>query len=446
MNSRKLLIISFGLLLICQLGWAQSATQTAAQVKAIGALAAQSGKPVPLVPAASTPSGFFRPTIWVAGQLSPPKGLGLSPNALPSFCNKFRTNPTGFQWCPNAMQVAYGVPFKNTPAGKTFDGTGITIAIVDAFHYANAEADLANFNATMGLPACTKANGCFKNVDQNGGQNFCSPNAGWELETMLDLQWAHTMAPGAKLILVEGCTNSYSDLFTAVTTAVGMADIVSNSYGSGEFGGETGYDPVLNVNKPILFSSGDGGAPPEYPCVSPYVTCVGGTSLLPVSTVNFARASETGWSGSGGGCSLFDLKPVYQSGYGITVCSSERAAPDIAAVADPNTGAIVYDSGNGGWWLVGGTSLATPLSAGIFAVDMQARGGKFLHQINGDLYVRGCHGTGDCVAPGQINPYFFFDVLVGNNGFPAVPGYDLVTGMGVAFGKSMGGLYGIPTP
>jgi subtilase family serine protease len=261
---------------------------------------------------------------------------------------------------------------------------------------------------------------------------------------MLDLEWAHAMAPGAKLVLVEGCTNSFADLATALTTAVGMADIISNSYGSLEFGGETGLDSVYNVNKPILFSSGDNGTPTSYPCASPYVTCVGGTTL----NVNgaFQRVSETGWAGSGGGCSQFEAKPSYQSGNGITVCSSTRATPDIAAIADPATGVAVWDSGNGGYFLVGGTSLATPVMAGIFADDMQAKGGKFLHQIDDDLYTRGCHGTVNCIGPGQINPYFFFDVVLGSNGLPAGPGYDMVTGMGVAVGKSMGGLYGIPTP
>ena len=230
---------------------------------------------------------------------------------------------------------------------------------------------MAKFNTDMGLPPCTKASGCFTNVDQNGGQNFCGPNAGWELETMLDLEWAHAMAPGAKLVLVEGCTNSFANLATAVTTAVGMADIISNSYGSLEFGGETGLDPTFNVNKPILFSSGDNGTPTSYPCASPYVTCVGGTTLN--VNASFQRISETGWAGSGGGCSQFEAKPGYQSGNGITVCSSDRATPDIAAIADPAPELLVWDSGNGGYFLVGGTSLATPVMAGIFADDMQAR-------------------------------------------------------------------------
>ena len=129
--------------------------------------------------------------------------------------------------------MAYGT---NTVIGGN-GGAGVTIAIVDAFHYANNEADLNFFSTDMGLPACTTENGCFKNVDQNGGQNFCGSDSGWEVETMLDLEWAHAMAPNAKIVLVEGCTNDDSDLATAVQTAAKVegANFVSNSWGEDEF-------------------------------------------------------------------------------------------------------------------------------------------------------------------------------------------------------------------
>jgi len=441
MNFRKLLFVSLGLLLVCQLGWAQQATS----VQVTAARAEQIGHGLPVVAQSATPSGYHRPFVWVGGTLS--KGVTplVSP-ALPSFCNT--QHSYGWLYCPNDLEIAYEVPFTKTPGGTLiYKGSGETIAIVDAFHYAGNEADLNQFSSDMGLPQCTSASGCFKNVDQNGGQNFCGHNANWELETMLDLEYAHAMAPLAKLVLVEGCTNSFADLAAAVTTAVGMADIVSNSYGSLEFGGEVGLDPVYNVNKPILFSSGDNGTPTSYPCASPYVTCVGGTSLQ-INPFNAHRASETGWAGSGGGCSQFEVKPVYQSANGINYCSSDRATPDIGAIAADTSEVAVLDSGNGGYFRVWGTSLATPVMAGVFAVDMQARGGKFLHQINGDLYLRGCHGTANCIGPGQINSYFFYDVFAGgDNGTGTLGfGYDMVTGMGVAVGKSMGGLYGIPTP
>jgi subtilase family serine protease len=443
MNFRKLLIVSFGLLLICQLGWAQQPTDP---VKALAVKAQQLGHGLPVVPKSAIGPGQARPFVWVGGMVTE----GLLPKAgtnIPAVCNTLRTY--GYLMCPNGLQSVYGVPFKKTPGGTiTYDGTGMTIGIVDAFHYALAEADLLANTRALGLPDCTKANGCFQDLDQNGNDatNTTCGDAvanGWDTEIMLDLVYAHAMAPGAKLILVEGCTNYFSDLNTAVTTAVGLTDVVSNSWGGGEFNGETGFDPIYNVNKPLLFASGDSGTPAIYPCASPYVSCVGGTTLT-INTTTLQRVTETGWSGSGGGCSTQEGIPSYQSGNGVTLCSPYRALPDIAADGSDQSPVLLYIRGTG--YRVWGTSLATPLMAGIFASDMQARGGKFLHQINGDLYTRGCHGTANCVGAGQINSYFFYDVTAGNNGLPAGPGFDLVTGMGVAVGKNMGGLYGIPTP
>ncbi|MEO8725069.1 MAG: S53 family peptidase [Acidobacteriaceae bacterium] len=444
MNNRKLILsaISSSLLLACQFGWSQSATSV--QVKARVALAQQTGKPLPLVPANAVPAGHYRPHIMVLSAMAsqlPSLNAQFKPNlTLPSFCNKPRTG-NGFQFCPNAMQAAYGVPFKKTPAGTiSYDGTGMTIGIVDAYHYANASSDLDHFNAEMGLPACTAASGCFKQLDQNGGTNYCGANANWELETMLDLEWAHSIAPGAKIVLVEGCSNSFADLGAAVTTAVSLTDVVSNSYGAGEFSGENTYDSTYNVNKPILFSSGDNGTPTSYPCASPYATCVGGTSLR-VNPTTFQRTLETGWSGSGGGCSSQEAQPGYQSANGVNGCGVFRATPDVAADADPNTGAIVYDSGNGGHYLVGGTSLASPVTAALYADVMQAR--HPFGQMNPSLYTAGCHGVADCTGTGKINAYYYYDVLTGNNGLAAGPGYDQVTGMGVSNAAHLGGLFGL---
>ena len=446
MNFRRLLLITLAVLVICQLGWAQ---QKADYTRDVAIRAQQLGHGLPLVPKSAIGPGQSRPFIWIGGLVTE----GLTPKVgtnIPSVCNTLRSY--GTLMCPNGLQTAYGVPFKNTPAGRLNDGTGLTIGIVDAFHYANAEADLAANTANLGLPACTKANGCFKDLDQYGNDatNTTCGDAvsnGWATEIMLDLVYAHAMAPGAKLILVEGCTNYNSDLYQAVTTAVGLTDIVSNSWGEGEDPSETADDVVFNVNKPLLFASGDSGTPAIYPCASPYVTCIGGTTLQ-INFTTLQRTNETGWAGSGGGCSAYEAIPGYQSGNGVNLCSPHRALPDIAADGSDQSPVLLYYSGSGTLlgYRVWGTSLATPLTAGILAVDMQARGGKFLHQIDGDLYTRGCHGTANCVGAGQLNPYFFYDVTVGNNGLPAGPGFDLVTGMGVAFGKSMGGMYGIPTP
>jgi subtilase family serine protease len=440
MNPRKVLLVVTSLLLACQMGLAQDGRTTAAQVKALATLAQQTGQAFPVVPASS--QGYTRPFVWVAGRLNNP---GIRPE-LPSFCNKPGTHI--FVFCPNALQITY----QTTSIAFANGGAGMVIGIVDAFHYASNDADLARFNTDMGLPQCTIASGCFQDLDQNGGHSYCGADAGWELETQLDLEWAHAMAPNAKLVLVEGCTNSFNDLATAVTTAIGLADVVSNSYGAREFGGENAFDPFYFSTKPILFSSGDSGAPAQYPCASPNVTCVGGTTLTPNLTT-FVRVSETGWAGSGGGCSVFEPSQGFQTGNGVNICGTARAVPDIAADADPQSGVAVYDSGNGGYFLVGGTSLATPLMAGIIADLDTARttvvptflrkaklqGSAGLPTIDSSLYLKYAgHPIGNPYA------YYYYDVLLGNNGFPAGPGYDLVTGLGVLTAPHAGPPWNLP--
>jgi subtilase family serine protease len=449
MNARKLILITVGLLLVCQFASAQA---SGPNIQKLAISAAQTRSGLPVIPANTVAAGQARPYIWVAQQLSQGRNVGPLLQGLPSFCNVNNT-AGGFNWCPNALQVAYGT--NSILAGN--GGKGMTIAIVDAYHYAHVKSDLDFFNAEMGqVPMdCVGNDPCFQDLDQNGGTNYCGSNTGWELETMLDVEWAHAMAPYANIILVEGCTNSFNDLATAVTTAVSLgADVVSNSYGANEFSGESTFDPAYITPVPILFSSGDNGAAGKgYPCASPYVTCVGGTRLMPVSTTDFHRGTETGWSGSGGGCSLpEEALPGYQSGNGVTICST-RAMPDISADADGNTGVIVYDSGNGGHFRVGGTSVACPLMAGMFADLDTARttvvptflrkaklaGSASASFVNNGLYLKYAgHNTG--------NPYvfYYFDILTGNNGFAAGPGYDLVTGLGVLSAPHAGPPWNLP--
>ncbi len=445
MNIRKLVLVATSLLLACQMGLAQNGRMTAAQVRALTTLAQQSGRSLPLVPSALR--GHTRPFVWMSGRLN----NNARPLTLPSFCNMPDTNIGGdiFVFCPNALQITYqtnSISFAN-------GGAGMVIGIVDAFHYGTTEssqaaADLARFSSDMGLPA---ANFTDLNQDGTGAPYNCGSDSGWEVETMLDLEWAHAMAPNARLVLVEGCDNSFDNLNVAVTTAVGLADVVSNSYGSEEFDGQQAFDPVYAGPKPILFSSGDEASPTSYPCSSPNVTCVGGTTLTPNLTT-FARVSETGWSDSGGGCSAFEPATTYQTNNGVTLCGATRATPDIAADADPFSGVAVFDSGNGGYLLVGGTSLATPLMAGIFADIDAARvnapgpfhkpklqGTAGSPTLDSSLYLKYAgHNTG--------NPYafYYFDVLIGNNGLPAGPGYDLVTGLGVLTAPHAGPPWNLP--
>ncbi len=299
--------------------------------------------------------------------------------------------------------------------------SSITIAIVDAFNHPNIESDLSVYSAQYGLPACTTANGCFRKVDQRGGTQYPKTNAGWALEIALDVEIAHAICPNCKLLLVEADSNSFANLSTAENYAAAHATVVSNSWGANEFSGETGLDGSFDHSVPITFSSGDSGYGVEYPAASPNVTAVGGTRLTRNSST--ARGwTETTWSGAGSGCSAYEPKPSWQQDTGC----SRRTVADVSADADPNTGAAVYSSvryyGQSGWFQVGGTSLASPIIAGVYALA----GGNTSKAT--DLY---SHTSS------------LFDVVSGSNGncggsylCTAVTGYDGPTGLGTPDGVS----------
>ena len=195
------------------------------------------------------------------------------------------TSPKGLS--PATIKSVYNFPTSLTA------GAGKTIAIVDAYDDPTAESDLNVFSAQFGLPACTTANGCFKKVNQTGGTAYPRKDAGWALEISLDVQWAHAIAPGAKILLVEAGSNSFTNLLAAEDYAKANANYVSNSWGGSEFSGESSNDSHFSQSGVSFFvSSGDAGTPAEYPSASPNVISVGGTTL------NFSGStftSETGW-------------------------------------------------------------------------------------------------------------------------------------------------------
>lgn len=317
------------------------------------------------------------------------------------------TSPTGLS--PQTIKSAYNFPTSVTA------GAGKTIAIVDAYDDPTAESDLAVFSGQYGLPACTTANGCFKKVDQNGGSNYPRKDAGWALEISLDIQWAHAIAPGAKILLVEAATNSFTNLLAAEDYAKTHSNYVSNSWGASEFSSEATYDSHFAQSGVSFFvSSGDSGLPAQYPSASPNVISVGGTTLN-FSGSNFS--SETGWSGSGGGCSLYETANSSQA-TGSVNCNGKRATPDVSLDADPASGVSVYDTtryqGQAGWFRVGGTSASSPMWAGR-AADTGA--------VVNSAYVYG-------------NSITYRDITSGNNGASALVGYDLVTGRGSWIGST----------
>lgn len=311
------------------------------------------------------------------------------------------TSPTGLS--PSTIQSVYG--FTTSPTA----GAGQTIAIVDAYDDPNAEADLGVFSAQYNLPACTTSNGCFKKVNQTGGSKYPRTDSGWSLEISLDVQWAHAIAPGAKILLVEGSSASFTNLMAGEDYAKANAQYVSNSWGAAEFSGESAYDSHFVAPGVSFFvSSGDNGAPAQYPSSSPNVISVGGTTL---NFVSGAFSSETGWSGSGGGCSQYETATSAQQ-TGSVNCAGKRATPDVSLDADPVSGVSVYDSvsyqGQKGWWAVGGTSASSPMWA--------ARSADSASLVNA-AYVYGTSIT-------------YRDITTGNNGNPCLVGYDLVTGRG----------------
>lgn len=324
-------------------------------------------------------------------------------------------SPTGLT--PTQVKTAYAFP------NSRIAGIGQTIAIVDAYDAPNVEADLGVFNSEYGLSACTATNGCFTKVNQSGGTSYPRSDSGWALEISLDVEWAHAIAPGAKILLVEASTSSFVNLLAAEDFAKAHAQYISNSWGGSEFSGEQVDDSHFTASGVSFFvASGDNGSPAEYPSASPNVISVGGTTLNlgPSGNVD----SETGWSGSGGGCSAYEAATPAQasfSQYRQVDCAGFRATPDVALVADPNTGVSIYDStpyqGSSGWYTIGGTSASTPM----WAARSAAQGGV----------VNAAYVYGDAIT--------FRDITSGNNGASALVGLDLVTGRGSWTGSGPSG-------
>ena len=339
---------------------------------------------------------FHNPSLIASGLT--PSRLGILPQT-----NGFDF-PVGY--VPDDLRAAYGI--NNIMFGSVAgNGTGQTIAIVDAYDdpaFVNSTAstfsksDLAEFDSNLGIadpPSFTKVNEAgqlspLPKTDPAGPGNILG---NWEIEEALDVEWAHGIAPGAKIVLVEATTDSNDDLFTAVATAASLPGVsaVSMSWGLNELSTESDLDgtfvtPSGHQGVTFLAASGDSGgfAPDDqgnatstpgilYPAASPNVVAVGGTTL----TLNDddTVASEIAWSGGGGGTSLYEPEPAYQASSQTT---GKRTIPDVAFDADPNTGVAIYDSYNntdnsGPWVQIGGTSLSAPAWAGLIAIANQGR-------------------------------------------------------------------------
>ncbi len=360
--------------------------------------------------------------------------------------------PAGYS--PGQIRQAYGID-QITYSNGTIkgDGAGTTIAIVDALdntHMVSStdpnfnNSDLHQFDLQFNLP-----DPIFKKVNQRGGTTYPLADAGWAGEIALDVEWAHAIAPKAAILLVEADDSAFSNLFAGVSYAASQPGVVavSMSFGGGEYSSETSFDNIFktpNGHAGVTFiaSSGDSGAPPNYPAISPNVLSVGGTTLSLDGKNNISL--ESGWSGSGGGISAFESQPSYQNGV-VTQSSTMRTNPDVAYHADPSNGYPVYDtvnnSANSPWEQVGGTSAAAPQWAAIIAIANQGRA------LSGAAALDGVNDTLPMIY--KLNAADFHDITTGASydGFPvyyAGPGYDLVTGRGTpAANKIVGDLVGV---
>ena len=318
---------------------------------------------------------------------------------------------------PPDLRSAYALPSSG--------GGGRLVATVDAYDYPNAEADLAVYRQQFGLSPCTTANGCFRKVDENGGQQLPGPDpaggciSGWSGETALDLQMISAGCPDCRILLVEVSAPD-SSLALGVDTAVQLGAVaVSNSYGGGEdaLGGDLVQEP--NYTHPgvlITVSAGDEGYGAQYPATSAGVVAVGGTTLR--SSASSRGWAEAAWRHGGSGCSAEIAKPLWQTDLECLT----RMNTDVAAVGDPATGVASFcsDPGSpGGWAVVGGTSVSAPLVAAAFTAMNVPPDPSFIWK----------------------HPRFFFDITIGINGKCTTPyfcsssiGYDGPTGWGTLNG------------
>jgi hypothetical protein len=336
-------------------------------------------------------------------------------------------------YTPTQIRHAYGFD-KVKFNGVVGSGAGQTIAIVDAFRDANIVKDMGVFDAKFGLAAPPS----FTIVNQRGGSAASvRTDSSWAGEIALDVEWAHAIAPKAKLDLIETDSDDLNNLLAGVKIARQMAgvSVVSMSWGGPEFFGQQNKDSIFTTpagHTPVSFvaASGDegsyGGA--EWPASSPNVLSVGGTSLFTLDNAG-SYANEAPWSDSSGGVSRMEATPAFQK----VVQASRRSVPDVAYDADPYSGFAVYDSvsdgGAVGWQEVGGTSAGTPQWAALIAIADQGR--ALLHKAALDGVANALPALYH-VYNTSVYAADFHDIVSGWHAFNsrAHAGYDVATGLG----------------
>jgi subtilase family serine protease len=338
--------------------------------------------------------------------------------------------PTGLT--PQQVKQAYGFAdayLVRKHVQYPADGSGQTIAIIDAFNAPTVKHDLRVFDRQFGLSDYVNSKKHIMALRVAIPDGLPRDDSGWAVETSLDVQWAHAIAPKARIMLVEARSDSLNDLLSALDWArhVAGVSVISMSWGSQEFPYETSLDQYLTTPPGHLggegapggiaffTAAGDAGAGTSWPAASPNAVAVGGTTLNVSASGNYL--SESAWNGSGGGASFIE----------------HTAAPDVAYDADPATGFSIYDStpdsGKSGWQTVGGTSAGAPQWAALMAITDEDRA---------------IHREPSFDEQGALNAIYsmpagdFHDITTGSNGgFVATIGKDLVTGLGTPFADKL---------
>lgn len=335
---------------------------------------------------------------------------GVAPEQAPPYSGYYYLETPASLACVYKLvnQVSGCNPYATTAVPY---GGSRAIAIVDAYDEPTAATDLADFSLQFGLPPAT-----LQVVYASGKKP--SSNSGWALEEALDIEWAHAMAPNAKIYLVEAASSSFSSLFAAVTVASNLVAAagggeVSMSWGSSEFSSEGSYDTYFTKPNVVYVASAGNSAGVIYPSASPNVVSAGGTTLSRnPSSGNFQQ--ELSWQQTGGGPSAYEGLPAYQHNLSSTL-GTKRGTPDIATVADPTTGVWVYRGGS--WYIVGGTSVAAPVIAGIINLA-----GSFQVSTAAELAAIYNNSSGFTnIVNGDCGPY---------EGYLAGEGWNLCTGNG----------------
>ena len=356
--------------------------------------------------------------------------------AAPSVSPTYTGTGVGGGYGPADLRSAYNLP-------SEAEGSGQTVAIVDAYNDPNAEVDLGTYRSQYGIPACTTANGCFKKVNQTGGTtNYPSSNAEWSVEISLDVDMVSAACPNCHILLVEAESSSSANLDKSEDEAVTLgATEVSNSWVGPEESDETSTDKYFDhPGVPIVAGAGDSGYGVAYPAASQYVIAAGGTRLIQAS--NSRGWTETVWEekekgiGTGSGCSAYEPKPTWQTDKACTRRTDDDIAAD-AAVETPVSVADSYElptkfaerSTQAGWTLVGGTSAASPFIAATMALAS-----PHTRSLGAEAFYM------EATSGGGIN-----DVVSGSNGKCTPPaedeylctaqvGYDGPTGVGTPWG------------